>query len=127
MGEKQNKAKAIYVDKLYARSKDIGERSVAWRYLSKTRRIDIDVSSDIKTAGIYDKQEKRYMPAFIAFARNKEGDITGGQQIILNSKTLDKAEISVPKRSFGKISGSFVNLGHVGDNSEKSEITIIAE
>ena len=67
------------------------------------------------------------MPALIAFARNKEGDITGGQQIILNSKTLDKAEISVPKRSFGKISSSFVNLGHVGDNSEKSEITIIAE
>lgn len=50
--EKQDKAKAVYVDKLYGRSKDIGERSVAHRYLSKTRGINVDLGDSIKTADI---------------------------------------------------------------------------
>lgn len=68
------------------------------------------MGEDIKTAGIYINEKNRYLPAVIAYARDKNGIITGGVQIILNTKGL-KADIEVPKKSFGRISGSFVNLG----------------
>lgn len=128
--QKYEAAKIAKAQKLYDSSREIGARSIAAKYLSETRNIDpaaSEIGSDIKTALVYDKELGKKAPALIAFARSSEGDITGGQQIILDSSTLDKAEISVPKRSFGKISGSFVNLGYAGDNSEKSAITIIAE
>ena len=44
--------------------------------------------------------------------REEKGNITGGQQILLNSATGSKADIDVPKKSFGRISGSFVDLGN---------------
>ena len=132
--ERQEKVKLVYVDKLYGRAKDIGDRSVAHRYLSKTRGINVDLGDSIKTAGIYDRQDKLYRPALVAFAKDAKGRVTGGQQILLDRKTNSKADIPVPKKSFGKIAGSFVDLG--GVNNDKSNvgqakvdqsITIIAE
>ena len=143
--EREAKAKALQVEKLYARARDIGNRTVAYKYLTEHRGLDLNSviranapSNDIKTAGIYvkdtndistsNKGKGKYLPALIAFARDKGGNITGGQQIILDSKTAGKADISIPKKSFGKISGSFVD---VSDNKDlgavKGEITIIAE
>ena len=120
-------AKIRYANKLYDKSKLISENSIASAYLKDHRGITCKLSSDIKTTGIYDQNTKEYLPALVAFAKDAEGKVTGGQHILLDKKTNGKAEIEVPKRSFGKISGSFVNLGYGGDNSAKSEITIIAE
>lgn len=81
---------------------------------------------------IYDRQDKLYRPALVAFAKDKDGRVTGGQQILLDRKTNSKADISIPKKSFGKLAGSFVDLGKINNNKAStvkgdSSITIIAE
>ena len=122
--------KQAYSIKLHERSKDIGKKSVAHRYLTNQRFINCRLSDDIKTAGIYSKEKNRYLPALIVFARDKDSNITGGQHILLDKKTAGKADIDVPKKSFGKIAGSFVNLGNTQDGVNdiaKSDITIISE
>ncbi|MFK7974359.1 MAG: AAA family ATPase, partial [Rickettsiaceae bacterium] len=122
--------KQLFVTKLYTRSKEVTKATVAHRYLTNQRSIECQLSEDVKTAGIYSKEKNRYLPALIAFAKDKEGNITGGQYILLKASGT-KANVDIPRKSFGKISGSFVDLGSNGDkNKEKSikpEITIIAE
>ena len=61
-------------------------------------------------------------------------EFTGGQQILLDRKTNSKADIAVPKKSFGKIAGSFVDLsGSINEKASAEQakadqsITIIAE
>lgn len=134
--EKLNEQKQAYSTKLYERSKDIGEKSVAHRYLSGTRNINVDLGNDIKTAGIYEKSSKGYLPALLAYARDADGNITGGQHLLLDKRTNGKADVDNPKKSFGTISGSFVDLGNTNtkttsnnnaENTTKSDITIIAE
>jgi len=130
-------AKIRYANKLYDKSKPIGDRSIASNYLKDHRSITCKLSSDIKTTGIYDQSKKEYLPALIAYARDADGNITGGQHLLLNKETKGKADTSVPKKSFGVISGSFVDLGNassngnsysnIGNNKAKLEITIIAE
>ena len=133
------KAKIKKAQDLYARSKVITSSSVAAKYLTTTRKIDISANangksdhsadssallgSDIRTCNIYDETSDKRLPAIVAFARNKSGEITGGQQILLDSNTLNKADIAVPKKSFGKIAGSFVEISKTDSNN----ITIIAE
>ena len=58
---------------------------------------------------MWDSNSKQYYPALIAFARNKDGNITSGQAIYLNKDTNNKADIDVNKRSFGRIRGSFLS------------------
>ena len=129
-------AKIEYAQKLYDKSKDIGTKSIAHRYLSKTRSINTDLSPDIRTTGIYDREKQVCFPALVAFARNSDGDITGGQHLLLDKTANTKADVAVPKKSFGAISGSFVDLGSTDtkntpdDNAQsyiKPQITIIAE
>lgn len=108
--DRENLQKQVVVDKLVQRSKDITEGSIAFKYLTETRGINCSLGEDIKTAGVYTHEKNRYLPAVIAYARDENGIVTGGVQIILNTKGL-KADIEVPKKSFGRISGSFVNLG----------------
>ena len=120
---KEKNAKISYANKLYNQSKPIGDRSVANGYLKEHRGIACKLSSDIKTTGIYDHNTKEYLPALIAFARDKEGNITGGQHILLDKATNAKAAIDVPKKSFGVISGSFVDLGNTSsDYNHKSKV-----
>ncbi|MDC0864330.1 AAA family ATPase [Rickettsiaceae bacterium] len=139
----EKEAKIRYANKLYDKSKPVSERSIASNYLKDHRSITCKLSSDIKTTGIYDQSKKEYLPALIAYARNKEGDITGGQHLLLDKETKGKADIEVPKRSFDVISGSFVDLGNTYPKSnannntknndqpahklQQSQITIIAE
>jgi Ti-type conjugative transfer relaxase TraA len=142
--ERINKAKAEQVDKLYSRAKDIGDRSVAYRYLTQERGLEFEarLTHDVKTAGVYvggsadesnPLEKGRYLPAILAFARDSEGRVTGGQQILLNKISGAKASVDVPKKSFGKIAGSFVDLDYLenkgknGKNILKPEVTIIAE
>ena len=127
---KEKNAKISYANKLYNQSKPIGNKAVASSYLKEHRSISCKLSSDIKTTGIYDHNTKEYLPALIAFARDKEGNITGGQHILLDKATNAKAAIDVPKKSFGVISGSFVDLGNTSsdyNHKSKVNITIIAE
>jgi|GEM_PF-5259193 len=111
-------------------------------YLTKHRGITkvlerFKLSMDIRTKNMWDNSSKQYYPAIIAFARNKDGSITGGQSIYLDKATSNKANIEVKKRSFGKIKGSFVEIGrnneqkHAKQNKHGSNqagnVTIIAE
>lgn len=135
--------KRAYSTKLYDRSKDIGEKSVAHRYLTITRNINVDLGDDIKTAGIYERSKKGYLPALIAYAKDADGNITVGKHLLLDKSTNGKADVDNPKKSFGVISGSFVNLGNAhattttdnkldsgtksDDELQQSQITIISE
>jgi len=131
------KAKEVQVAKLWQRAKALNEKSVAQRYLAHTRGITCNGGDDIKRAGIFDAGKGKYLPALIAFTRDSAGNITGGQQILLNKYKATKAGIDIPKKSFGIIAGSFVNLGHTIDrNMSKgndiaadkiAQVTIIAE
>jgi hypothetical protein len=114
--ETEAKAKQIKVNKLYDSAKPIENDSIAHRYLRDTRAIKCALSPDLKTTKIYDKEQKSHHTVLIAFARDITGKITGGQQIILDETTNNKAAIDVPKKSFGKISGSFVDLGTASNN-----------
>ena len=116
--ERGDKQKQDLVNKLVQRSKDITENSVAFRYLAGARGIGCTLGNDIKTAGVYSLEKNRYLPALIAYARDEQGNITGGQQILLKASGL-KADITTPKKSFGKISGSFVNLSDSSYNNNK--------
>jgi phage/plasmid primase-like uncharacterized protein len=119
--DRENLQKQAIVDKLVQRSKDITKGSIAFKYLTETRGVNCALGDDIKTAGIYTHEKNRYLPAVIAYARDENGIVTGGVQIILNTKGL-KADIDVPKKSFGRISGSFVNLGqNIGAGNVKGD------
>ncbi len=126
-------AKIRYANKLYDKSKLISENSIANTYLKDHRGITCKLSSDIKTTGIYDQNTKEYLPALVAFTKDSEGKVTGGQHILLDKKTKGKAKIAIPKKSFGKIAGSFVDLGGVNNNlsaeqaKDHGAITILAE
>jgi Ti-type conjugative transfer relaxase TraA len=118
------------VENLYNRSKSISGNSVAAKYL-EGRGINCILSNDIRTAGQYTKELGKTGAAIVAFARNGSGKITGGQQILLDSVTYKKADIAAPKKSFGKIAGSFVEVAsHPNSNSKENndnKITVIAE
>ncbi|WP_419234815.1 AAA family ATPase [Rickettsia endosymbiont of Nabis limbatus] len=121
--------------------------NVAKRYLSEHRGIKevltrYQLSNDLRTDMMWDNSSKKYYPALIAFARNKDGNITGGQSIYLNKDTNNKADIEVNKRSFGKIKGSFVEINKNNEqqnvqsrnvqsskdgNNSASNVTVIAE
>jgi hypothetical protein len=116
--------------------------NVAKKYLSEHRGIKkvltrYQLSKDLRINIMWDKRSRQYHPALIAFARDKEGNITGGQSIYLNKETGTKADIEVNKRSFGKIRGSFVEISKNAEqknvqsnkhgNNSVSNITIIAE
>jgi Ti-type conjugative transfer relaxase TraA len=121
--EATERQKAKYTQDLYARAKDINSKNVAHRYLNQERNINCELSTDIKTAGIYERKADKSFPALIAFARDKDGNITGGQRLLLDSKSNNKANVDIPKKSFGKIAGSFVTINQV----QGPEVTIIAE
>jgi len=128
--ERAAKAKQLLVVKLHERAKDIGDRSVAHRYLTQRRGINCAVGTDIKTTGIKVdiKNQGQYLPAIVAFARNEHGVITGGQQILLDKRTGGKADVDIAKKSFGKIAGSFVEVGKDENTpTGKVNVTVIAE
>jgi len=124
--ERAVKAKQVLVTNLHERAKDIGDSSVAHRYLTQKRGIVCEVGADIKTTGI--KNQGQYLPAIVAFARDEHGIVTGGQQILLDKLTGGKADVDIAKKSFGKIAGSFVEVGK-SENAPKGKVnvTIIAE
>ena len=118
--QRASEQKQTQVNKLVQRSKDITETSIAFRYLANTRGISCNLGNDIKTARIYTSELNRYLPSLIAYARDEKGNVTGGQQILLKANG-SKADIAVPKKSFGKISGSFVDLSNLSYNNNNKD------
>ena len=57
----------------------------------------------------------------MAFARDKDNNITGYQKILLDINTNSKADTKNPKKSYGNIKVSFVSI-----HKTSSDITIIA-
>ena len=134
--EKIEQQKVKVTSDLLLRAKEINHKNVAYRYLREVRNISCELGGDIKTTGIYDREAGKSFPALIAFARDEHGNVTGGQRLLLDGKSGGKAKVDVPKKSFGYISGSFVEVSNPKWNSEhlsgqllKSHktITIIAE
>ncbi|SPR04905.1 conjugal transfer protein TraI [Orientia tsutsugamushi str. Gilliam] len=102
------------------------EVEIVKKYL-ENRGITFDkstASSDLKGSILFDTQTRKNYPALTAFARNSKGEITGVQAVYLNLAG-DKANISINRRSFGKISGSFITIAK--RNANDPNITIIAE
>ncbi|KJV89281.1 toprim domain protein [Rickettsia bellii str. RML An4] len=137
-------AKIKRAEILYEKSDSIKysmPNNVAKRYLSEHRGIEkiltkYQLSFDLRTNMMWDSNSKQYYPTLIAFARSKDGNITGGQAIYLNKETNNKAEIEVNKRSFGKIKGSFVEINKNSEQQNESikhsnnlvnNVTIISE
>ncbi|WP_341788960.1 AAA family ATPase [Rickettsia endosymbiont of Lasioglossum villosulum] len=137
-------------EELYEKSDSIiymTPNNIAKKYLLEHRGIKkiltgYQLNNDLRTNMMWDSNSKQYYPALIAFARNKDGNITGGQSIYLNKDTNNKADIEVNKRSFGRIRGSFVEINKNNEqqnvqsrnvqsstdgNNSVSNITIIAE
>ncbi|KJW03826.1 toprim domain protein [Rickettsia argasii T170-B] len=132
-------------EELYEKSDSIiymTPNNIAKKYLLEHRGIKkiltgYQLNNDLRTNMMWDSNSKQYYPALIAFARNKDGNITGGQSIYLNKDTNNKADIEVNKRSFGRIRGSFVEINKNNEqqnipnskdgNNSASNVTIIAE
>ncbi|KJV53557.1 putative conjugative transfer protein TraI [Orientia tsutsugamushi str. Gilliam] len=118
--QQSESVKIAKVQNLYERSSRIhgyeidtspsAEVEIVKKYL-ENRGITFDkstASSDLKGSILFDTQMRKNYSAFTAFARNSKGEITGVQAVYLNLAG-DKANISINRRSFGKISGSFIN------------------
>jgi len=109
--EKIEQQKVKVTSDLLLRAKEINHKNVAYRYLREQRNISCGPRED-------------------------GGNVTGGQRLLLDGKSGSKAKVDVPKKSFGHISGSFVeisnpnwNLKNLNEQLLKSHetITIIAE
>ena len=98
------------VDKLVKLSQPI-KGSLAERYLSEHRGVkEANLGNDLKFLPVSGK-DKVYKPGLLALAKDKDGKVTSCQVTYLDPKTANKAtDIKVNKRTFGKISGSFVEL-----------------
>ncbi|KJV50554.1 putative conjugal transfer protein TraA [Orientia tsutsugamushi str. Gilliam] len=134
--QQSESVKIAKVQNLYERSSRIhgyeidtspsAEVEIVKKYL-ENRGITFDkstASSDLKASILFDTQTRKNYPALTAFARNSKGEITGVQAVYLNLAG-DKANISINRRSFGKISGSFITIAK--RNANDPNITIIAE
>ncbi|KJV74097.1 AAA domain protein [Orientia tsutsugamushi str. TA716] len=134
--QESESVKIAKVQNLYERSNRIhsyeidtslsAEVEIVKKYL-ENRGITFDkstASSDLKGSILFDTQTRENYPAFTAFARNSKGEITVVQTVYLNLAG-DKANISINRRSFGKISGSFITIAK--RNANDPNITIIAE
>jgi len=87
----------------------------------QSRGIDTNLITDnIQFGSVYEPISKKSLSALIAIARNKEGDIQATQAIYLDAS--DKANIPIPKRSYGVVKGSGVLV-----QAGRREIIAIAE
>ena len=103
---------------LVERSQPIGG-TIAERYLREVRGIEMaELEDNLRYLPVSKTSEGgvRY-PALLSLARNQDGTITACQITYLNEKTSKKAEIDVPKRTYGKVSYSFVEIQKGGLNT----------
>ncbi len=100
--------------------------TLAEKYLKEYRGIDSQsLPEDLRFhPGIYAKQNQQSLPALISIARTREGKIQSVEAIFLDSKTADKANVSLKKQTIGSKKGLVVKINQVKD---KNAPTLIAE
>tara|TARA_R110002050_G_scaffold44475_2_gene105940 strand:- start:1795 stop:6495 length:4701 start_codon:yes stop_codon:yes gene_type:complete len=111
------------VDQLVRLSQPI-KGSLAEQYLRSHRGIkEADLGTDLRFLPISQKDQV-YKPGLLSIARDKDNEITACQVTYLDPKTGNKAtDIKVNKRTFGKISGSFVEI-QKSDGSCKDKVYV---
>ena len=111
------------VDQLVRLSQPIKD-SLAEQYLRSHRGIkEADLGSDLRFLPISQKDQV-YKPGLLSIARDKDNEITACQVTYLDPKTGNKAtDIKVNKRTFGNISGSFVEI-QKSDGSCKDKVYV---
>jgi Ti-type conjugative transfer relaxase TraA len=117
---------------LWKRGKSING-TLAERYLRDHRKIEGDISHDLKYLPQFrDSHSGNNYPCLMAAARSTEGNITAVQLTFLDPQTASKANIETPKKSYGLLKGSFVTLQEArslegGKPAETSNLLFIAE
>ena len=98
--------------------------SLAELYLRSHRGIkEADLGTDLRFLPVSQKDQV-YKPGLLSIARDKDNEITSCQVTYLDPKTGNKAtDIKVNKRTFGKISGSFVEI-QKSDGSCKDKVYV---
>jgi hypothetical protein len=128
-----------YVQKLVAESQPIAG-TVVEKYLRETRDINmcgINIHS-INSVDSFDiryhpkvyagkNEEQKYLSAMLACGRDKDGNIQCVQATYLDSKTADKANMAVKKRTYASPSGALVLLQEQDKNGSITKMTFIAE
>ncbi|KAB2834474.1 MAG: hypothetical protein F9K49_05180, partial [Caedimonadaceae bacterium] len=121
----ENKQKIEWAQNLWSKGQPI-QGTIAERYLKEHRRIagklpeDFRYLPNVKVAG---EQNTKTYPCLMVAGRSHTGDITAVQLTFLDSKTADKADIPVQKRSYGLLKGSTVTV----QASKDSNYLFIAE
>lgn len=99
------------------------QNTLAERYLREHRKIKGDLPNDLRYLPFFkDAQSQQSFPCLMTGARSTSGEITAVQLTFLNPTTAAKADIEVPKKSFGVIKGSAVTLQE-NENSKTFFIT----
>ena len=109
--------------------------TIVEKYLKEIRGIVNVDSSDIRYhPKVYTgkNEEQKYMPAMLSLGRDKNGNIQCVQATYLDSKTVDKANLTVKKRTYASSFGALVSLQSQEDknkinNNEPNEISFVAE
>ena len=125
---KSDQQKVAHTQNLYIKSLYVEPGSVVDRYLRQVRKITcpIEIYDDIREIKLFNKELNKKLPTLIAFAKDSLGHITGGVRISLDEISAQKANVLVPKKSFGIVSGSFVEINRI-NNKSAFDTTIIAE
>ena len=119
------KKKLVSILKQYNDCQVVGSDTIGAKYLREERSTNVLAGGDLKYGEIYTRELRGKCPALIGFARDVDGRIRATQTIFLDREGK-KAKIAINKRSYGRVKGSFVDIGGLG-NSNQANITIIAE
>lgn len=108
--QKKKNTTREYGRKLVSESLPI-TNTLAEHYLKEARKI-VDVGqADLRfhpnvSTGIKENGRTKYLPAMLAIARDKEGNVMSVQATYLDRKTGDKAKLDVNKRTLGSLKDS---------------------
>jgi DNA primase len=91
------------------------------KYLRQHRGITGDLPEDLRFAP---SNSERKNPALVSFARQKDGHLSGFQEVFLDGQTGAKASLALVKKSGGVIRGGNVTLQK---GPQKEGVTLIAE
>lgn len=121
--EKNDQKRIEKAQALWNRGKSI-KGTLAERYLREHRKIEGDLSHDLKYLPQFrDRYSGNSYPCLMAAARSAEGSITAAQLTFLDPQTAFKADIVTPKKSYGVLKGSAVTL----QEDKDSNLLFIAE
>ena len=115
-----------YALKVWSNSKPI-KGTLAEKYLTKIRGISNFKEADIRfNPAVFTKESNtKSQPALVSSFRDKDNNITAVEAIYLDKTTANKANFEVDKRTYGKKSGSAIEVGR--NTKSANNTTYIAE